>query len=332
MVTPTVGWVAGSHAIYATTDGSHWSRQYASTNDYVSVDFVSTTTGWVVGLHELLGTTDGGRSWHALGEASGSLRGVHFVNALQGWGIAGGSFAQPDHGTLSPDAGGTLVTTTDGGRSWTALASPADAQSVCFSDPKHGWLATRNGYVYTSNDGGQGWSQSLSMYAASPSVDSVGKRTRIECAGPSAAWVLETVENGAAGHLPYVVYATQDGNSWRTVMTEPFTIGNQLPGVPAGPDTHPGSFSVVDPLDAVFIGDGPATNIAACIVANGGGATLRRTGRIDNASETYGAAFVSVSSGWVLTRNANGDTVIDATTDGGYHWTQQLAVAASSAG
>jgi photosystem II stability/assembly factor-like uncharacterized protein len=330
MVGPNNGWVAGSHAIYATTDGSHWSRQYASTNDYVSVDFVSTTTGWVVGLHELLGTADGGHSWHALGEAPGSLRGVHFVNALQGWGIAGGSLAQPDHGTLLPDAGAALVTSTDGGVSWKALSGPANPQSVCFSDPRHGWLATQYGFIYTSADGGLSWAQSLAMYAADP--NSVGKRTRIQCAAPAAAWVQETVENGAAGHLPYVVYATQDGHTWRTVMTEPFTIGSQLPGVPAGPDTHPGSFSVVNPLDAVFIGDGPATNVAACLVANGGGATLRRTGRIDNSSETYGAAFVSVSTGWVLTRNANGDTVIDATTDGGYHWTQQLAVAASSAG
>jgi hypothetical protein len=140
------------------------------------------------------------------------------------------------------------------------------------------------------------------------------------------------IENGAAGHIPYIVYSTQDGRSWRTVMTEPFTIGNALPGVAAGPDSEPGSFSVVGPLDAVFIGDGPATNVSACVIANAGGATLRRTGKIDNSSETFGAAFTAVTTGWVLTRNANGDFVIDATTDGGYHWSQQLAVAPTSAG
>jgi hypothetical protein len=105
-----------------------------------------------------------------------------------------------------------------------------------------------------------------------------------------------------------------------------------LPGVPAGPDTHPGSISVVDPADAVFIGDGPATNVAQCVIASNGGATLRRTGRIDNAAETFGAAFVSATAGWLLTRNGGGDYVIDATTDGGYHWSQQLAVPPTSAG
>jgi hypothetical protein len=33
-----------------------------------------------------------------------------------------------------------------------------------------------------------------------------------------------------------------------------------------------------------------------------------------------------------LTRNGGGDYVIDATTDGGYHWSQQLAVPPTSAG
>jgi hypothetical protein len=144
---------------------------------------------------------------------------------------------------------------------------------------------------------------------------------------------METVGNGATGHLPYVVYSTQDGKSWRTVMTETHTVGNYLPGVPDGPDTHPGSFSVVSPLDAVFVGDGPATNVSACVVANGGGATLRRTGKIDNSAETFAAAFTAVTTGWVLTRDdASGNTVIEATTDGGYHWSQQLAVAPTSAG
>ena len=330
MVGPKTGWVAGSHAIYATTDGTHWARQYASTNDYDGVDFISQTTGWVVGLHELLGTTDGGHTWRTLGEASGSLRSVHFSNASQGWGIAGGSYVQPDHGTLLPNVGAGLVASNDGGNSWSPLNSPANPQSVCFSDPTHGWLATADAHVYQSSDAGQSWTPTLSMYGAGPGP---GNRIRVQCAAPTAAWVMQTVENGAAGHLPYVVYSTQDGHSWRTVMTEQYTIGNNLLGVPPGPDSHPGSFSVVDPLDAVFVGDGPATNVAACIVANGGGATLRPTGKINNSSETYGAAFTAVTTGWVLTRDeSSGNLVIDATTDGGYHWSQQLAVAPTSAG
>ncbi|HET9849812.1 MAG TPA: YCF48-related protein [Candidatus Dormibacteraeota bacterium] len=329
MVGPWLGWAAGSHAIFATTDGSHWGKQFASTEEFVGVDFVSSTTGWVVGARTLLGTTDGGHTWQALGEAHRPIRSVHFINALEGWGISGGNDPQMDHGWLLPSTAGTMVSTQDGGRTWVNASSPTDPQTVCFSDRAHGWLATMSGSIYASNDGGSTWTKSLDMYQAGSGV---GRQTIIECAAPAALWVLTTVQNGAAGHLPYVSYATQDGRSWRTVMAEPITSGAELPGVPAGPDSHPGSFSVIDPMDAVFIGDGPATNLAQCVIASAGGASLRRTGHIENSSETFGAAFTSATTGWVLTRNAGGDYVIDVTADGGYHWSQQLAVPPTSAG
>ena len=131
-------------------------------------------------------------------------------------------------------------------------------------------------------------------------------------------------------HSPYIAYATTDGSSWRAVLNEPMAL--HQPGVPAGPDSYPPSFSAVDPGDAVFVGDGPATNVAQCVIASAGGTTLRRTGAIQNAAETFAAAFVSVTTGWVLTRNGGGDYVIDATTDGGYHWSEQLAIPPTSAG
>ena len=329
MVGPRLGWTVGSYAIFNTTDGAHWARQYASTEEFVGVDFISTTTGWAVGMRTLLGTTDGGHSWQPLGEAQKPIRSVHFINSLEGWGVAGGADPQMNHGWLVPASAGTLVNSEDGGHTWTNLDSPADPQTVCFSDRSHGWLATAGGSIYASPDAGQTWSKVFETYQAGSGV---GHNTIIECAAPSALWVLTTIENGAAGHLPYVAYATQDGRTWRTVLTEPYTTGNQLPGVPAGPDAHPGSFSVVDSADAVFIGDGPATFVAQCVIASAGGATVRRTGHIDNSAETFGAAFVSVTTGWVLTRNAGGDYVIDSTTDGGWHWAQQFAVPPSSAG
>ena len=329
MVGPHLGWAVGSYAIFNTTDGTHWTKQLASTEQFVGVDFISATSGWAVGVRTLMHTSDGGRTWQQVGEAQKPIRSIHFINPDAGWGIAGGADPQMDHGWLVPSSAGTLISTQDGGRTWTNMDSPADPQTVCFSDHAHGWLATGAGAIYASSDGGVTWTKALDMFQ---SGSGVGHQTIIECAAPSALWVLMTIQNGAAGHEPYVAYATQDGHSWRTVMTEPYTTGNQLPGVPAGPDSHPGSFSVVDPMDAVFVGDGPATYVAQCVVASNGGATLRRTGAIANSSETFGAAFVSVTTGWVLTRNAGGDYVIDITTDGGYHWAQQLAVPPSSAG
>ena len=115
-------------------------------------------------------------------------------------------------------------------------------------------------------------------------------------------------------------------------MAEPGTIGNSLPGVPAGPGSYPGSFSVVDAGDAVFVGDTPPANAASSMIATNGGATLKSTGSIEGAWQTFDAAFVSTSSGWVLAVSINGEPVIVHTADGGYHWSQQLILPRPPAG
>jgi photosystem II stability/assembly factor-like uncharacterized protein len=320
MVGAHLGWAVGSHAIYTTGDGTHWTKQYSSTEDFVGVDFISSTTGWAVGGRTLLGTTDGGRTWHQLGEARQLIRSVHFVNTNHGWGISGGD-PLIMHGVLIPGAGGTVVVSDDGGRSWRDLSSPGDPQSLCFSDQGHGWLATKSGTVYRSADGGNTWNQVLQM---ARSEQGLTGWARVECAAPSALWVQWAPGGGAAGHSPYVVYATTNGQTWRTVMAEPGTIGNSMPGVPAGPGSYPGSFSVIDASDAVFVGDTPPANAASCMIATNGGATLKSTGQIAGAWQTFDAAFVSTSTGWVLAVNGNGQPIVVSTTDGGYHWSTQL--------
>lgn len=322
MVGPNLGWAVGSHGIYATTDGVHWIKQYSSSEQFIGVDFISSTTGWAVGVDSLLGTTSGGRSWHPLGEAQNplTLRSVHFSSATQGWGIAGGD--EPLGSTMG-GGGSVLVSSNNGGASWSPAYSPAYPQAVCFTDGLHGWLATVDGTIYRSQDGGHSWNHSLTM----ASTGAYGNPfVRIECAGPSGLWVDWAPGGAAAGHSPYVVYATTDGQHWRTVMAEAGTIGNQLPGVPAGPGTYPGSFSVVDPSDAAFVGDTPAASSQSVMIATNGGASLKSTGAVPSSFGTFGAAFVSTSTGWVLAQNTNQQIVIEVTHDGGYHWSQQLSV------
>ncbi|GAC1480267.1 MAG: hypothetical protein PVSMB9_04770 [Candidatus Dormibacteria bacterium] len=325
MVTPRIGWAVGSHNIYATIDGTHWAIQFQSTNDYAGVDFISTTVGWVVGLHELLGTVDGGRSWHQLGEADRPIRSVHFINATQGWGISGGTDVQPYHGRLVPATAGTLVTSNDGGHTWSNLTSPPDLQTLCFSDTSHGWLGSSGGAIYSSHDGGHSWTQAVVMPGAQPGLQG---RTLIECAAPSALWAMYAPGGAAAGSSPYAVYATVNGVDWRPVMSG---LIQTTPATPQGSGSYPGSFSVIDPDDAAFIGDTAAADRAEVVIASNGGASLRRTAGVE-AYETFDAAFLSVSTGWVLTRSASGNYLIEATVNGGTSWSAQLSVTEQSPG
>src|SRR5207245_9213260 len=163
-----------------------------------------------------------------------------------------------------------------------------------------GWVRTQEERGSLCHTIAQGQSSSKAPKRPDRPAADPGPATPIQCAGPHALSVLFLGGSAAMSHSPYIAYATTDGSSWRAVLNEPMTMHQA--GVPPGPDSYPPSFSAVDPGDAVFVGDGPATNVAQCVIASAGGASLRRTGAIQNASETFAAAFTSVTTGWVLTR------------------------------
>ncbi len=322
-----LGWAVGSSGIYTTTDGTHWGLQYRSDEAFGGVDFISATTGWAVGVSHLFGTTDGGAHWVPVGQGPKPPRSVHFATTTQGWGIAGGANIASTHGWLIPAGLGTLVRTADAGHTWQPINSPADPQTVCFSDPSLGWLGTGGGGVYRSLNGGASWQKVLQRGNVAGGIP---QTTLIECAGPSALWVDFEGGPAAAGHIPYIAYATQDGLRWQAVLGESMTEGSLMPGLPAGPDSYPGSFSVIDPQHAAFIGDGPIADRAGAVMAWSDccSRTVTATGAIRSVQETFGAAFISATTGWVIVRMDAGAFAVEVTRDGGWTWAPQLTVAA----
>jgi photosystem II stability/assembly factor-like uncharacterized protein len=324
MVTARLGWMVGGHSIYSTADGTRWTAQFSAADDQIaSVDFISTTTGWAVGVDSLFGTEDGGRTWIKLGEPSSPLRSVHFVSPQLGWGVIGGSHVVASAGRLIPYTGGAVAQTQDGGRTWSTIPSPAsDVQSVCFSDSGQGWIGTADMSVYHSTDGGQSWSRALHWEVPNPLL---GARTVIQCAEPQALWAAFMPSGAAAGHAPYIVFATQDGGlRWQAVMKEPMTLGQSLPAAPAGPGSYPPVFSVIDPYNAAFVGPSPPANSSRMAMASSGGAALELRGSTP-APEVIDVAFVNASLGWLIATTEQSHVALLATSDGGWRWSQQSA-------
>ena len=207
------GWAVGQDTILATTDGgAHWAAQLSGKLNLTSADFISGRDGWVVGTTSLLATTDGGAHWTALPEPCPVIRSVHFISPSTGFAVAGGenaSGAYPD----MPVTGGVALTTSDGGHTWHTLATPANAQTVCFSDARHGWLGAA-GLLYRTSDGGVRWTALTSM---SGQQHGSGESTyvadmSVECANDGSAWALRIGPGAAMSQEAHVgFHADQAG-------------------------------------------------------------------------------------------------------------------------
>ena len=132
------------------------------TASIVATSFIDDLNGWAVGgeLEDGVGslvqrTTDGGLIWKVL-YADGAgfpLRDVVFTDALHGWAVS-------SSGTLV----GSIIATTDGGRSWVEQFGAGPLESVDFTDELHGVVRGLDGdspqrpITLTTSDGGETWS------------------------------------------------------------------------------------------------------------------------------------------------------------------------------
>ncbi len=317
-------WAVGTGAILATSNGGRtWARVWQGAHKLHDLDFVSAQTGWALGDGILLGTVDGGQHWRTLGQPRvGPLRQVHFSSRTQGWGVAGGT-DRPDQGPMRPQGATTLVHTSDGGRTWSALAAPAAPQSVCFTAPNDGWLGSGTS-VWRSVDGGRGWGSRPSFTLPVP-ANEPPFFAALQCAAPAAAWVRFDSDDHYAGHSPYALYASGDGGAhWRGVLS---TLGAVLPvRLPGGPGTYPGPLSVIDPQRAFLLSPTPAAEVTGAVQISQGGSRLRLLPDIPGATlfMPLSVSFASATRGWVVGTNLAGRAVLLATSDGGRHWQPQL--------
>ena len=327
-VSPGIGFAAGGGEVLATTDaGGAWTVELRTASALGQLDFVSATDGWIPSGAGLLATTDGGHCWVDLGSGgTARIDAVHFYSPTDGWGLAGsglpvGGVAGPGDPITHGAAGATLVATTDGGRSWHSVpGSPRGVQSACTSGGTVGFASTE-GRIWRTADGGASWS-----VVANPGGLSTGGNDpaviELSCAGATGAWAVVNSRQGAAGTVPWAIYASPSGTSWTPVaqaMLGP-AAASRAPGSTAG------QLSPITPTLAAATGFTPAEG-------RDGTANLafyRASGRVSSGplivpslGVPEALAFVSSAEGFAI-----GDTtpagapqlVLMATTDGGATW------------
>ncbi len=149
------GWVAGSATLLETRDGgehfeSRLERLPAQARgcSFRDLVFVGPERGYLAGTEGvLLRTEDGGQTWLPCTTGVDAwLRSIDFVDEQHGF--VGGS--------------GVLLATRDAGHTWQRLPFPREkVNAVLFLDRERGFVATMEGRLRSTLDGGASWSLDL---------------------------------------------------------------------------------------------------------------------------------------------------------------------------
>lgn len=325
------GWASGylggerGGAILGTTDGGRtWQRQYADAQSIYGLDFVSSLIGWALMLAPraseqratVLSTTDGGQTWRSLGDSGKFLLDVDFVSPTLGWAAdrSGPAFI--------------LARTEDGGRTWMAVEDPPSAQSVCFGDAGHGWVAAGS-RVWRTGDGGRTWTAAFEA----PAVIQA-QRAAVECLGSDIAWVTFTGPVGMF-HAVSAVYRTVDGGvSWEPVLADG-SLADKL-RVPVAAGAVPGPTGIAGKGTALFVGGcEPCRGYGQAFIqrTEDGGQTWQSGVVPDALAHISDIAFPGAGHGWAvgtyvtesnrLPYDLRQEAVILTSTDGGQSWVKQ---------
>jgi photosystem II stability/assembly factor-like uncharacterized protein len=237
-------------------------------------------TGWAGGEGWIAATKDGGRDWGVQYAGKGTIRQIFALDDLEAWAVVA-----DDSSLLSTTDGGKHWTaagkvpnasflhfvskteayignakTTDGGKSWTTLPIPEHTiGDAYFHDARNGWVVSQAGgtiEVQRTKDGGKSWTTVMSRISAASLTGAV-----IRSAGEDDAWVLGIGDSGMS-QTSYSLFHTENGGrEWRTVIANSTAGAGPAPGFssdyaggPRNAGAGPGALYVVSPKVAYMGG------------------------------------------------------------------------------
>lgn len=293
------GWAVGSkRTIIKTIDGGEtWESQFSTTQtgSLDNVWFIDAQTGMAAGWDpegRLFRTTDGGQTWSPVNFPSAWIKGMHFINATEGWAVgirattisaSVDPFGNASYSIFGKQA--TVWKTTDGGETWeeTVFTSEVWLNGVYFEDENTGWAAGEGGTLIHTDNGGQTWTQQVNPFGDQHDLYA------IQGAGESTNW--------SAGDNGIVLQTTNDGALW-----------NIKSG--SGTLNHLYDVTFIDATTGWAVGNG------SIIHTDDGGMTWytqKGSGRL------HGVHFIDGNTGWAVGSWSD----IFYTTDGGSNWIEQ---------
>jgi photosystem II stability/assembly factor-like uncharacterized protein len=316
MIDEQNGWALGEGQVLRTVDGgASWMEASppGAAGTIAGSFFLDTATGWALypdpadfNRGTLYLTMDGGQSWESTAAPFGGGF-LQFLDAESGWAL----FVA---GAAAGSAPADIFHTQDGGRTWTkvygidpfqedpdGLPFSGMKSGLAFVDEMKGWVTgsvPMEGYawLFMTEDSGQTWQQQL----LAPPGGYTNAMLSIEPPrffSPQAGLlpVLLSAETPAL-----VFYSTQDGGATWTATT-PVEGGGQY--------------------DFISTQLGWVWNELGLFATQDGGQTWNARETNVDLSETLAQFdFVSSTTGWALAMDAEGNTQLYKTVDGGSSW------------
>jgi photosystem II stability/assembly factor-like uncharacterized protein len=293
----STGWVVGTGAsIYRTASGGDvWTRQYppAGVEELYAVAFNDSVCGWAAGdSGNIIRTDDGGATWVSVPSGtSNDIQALYFESEDRGWACGhtgtilfwdGTSWSSQTSGTSqhlydiqflnenqgwAVGAGRTILSTTDGGVTWSPHTVPAEAspylRSVCALSADESWVAGNLGCIIHTTDGGATWEMS--------DPGTLSDLMFVEFANASEGWIV--------GHDSYALKTGDGGVSWQgqsenlpggAVYYAKNVIAT-LPGTATDEQViicgHYDSITMTDPMNLAPGADDNASGISAVLAA-----------------------------------------------------------------
>ncbi|HKD75642.1 MAG TPA: hypothetical protein VKB76_09115 [Ktedonobacterales bacterium] len=316
MIDSTTGWAADVNRVYRTTDaGQTWHNVtpagvvVASANGPAEFVFTAldTVTAWFSNGLKIYRTTDSGQSWQSTSPpVAGTIGYLTFIDAQHGWAV-------DNLGTTAGQEHQNLLRSTDGGVSWTQVASTeksggysatTDLKPPVFASATTGWIggyypADNAIYLEVTHDGGVTWQpQSLPRPMSQTFQAPMTGITFFDAR--NGALSLNVIQMSTNTSTEYY-YVTHDGGaSW------------SIAGAP-----QPATFAAPDFLDASHwwvIGGQNYNNLA--MTGDGGQhwTTITPGGAFNSLNALD---FVSATTGWAYDTSS---PLLLQTTDGGHTW------------
>lgn len=313
------------------------SSSYASFLNHFYPDFIDADHGWLVSWIEsgpdsdpsftitVWRTNDGGQTWQSV-QVPGKYRGyglIQFVDASHGWvTILRNSFAATETSGASSDAQPssgmpsdmtTILTTADGGATWTTISTLSSRAVLHFVSVTEAW---GYGYTYTTadtgldeiihtTDGGRTWTTALLSvptgcylfdWSNPPEVVSGSVTVQMGCQQWSATTSGGSTVTGTSEILTFG--SADGGRTWRLVSTGPTNpvaaAGSIISGSPllSLPQGQPVALTVTDAASSAAAG---------FQVTFDGGATWATYSTAGLPSAAALAEWTSPDDAWVMT-------------------------------